>query len=172
MVGPEVPFHKKSLLLHVMTWPNVFDDVNTPIASIMIILYPYIIILYPIAHMVWKILPNVLQFLVLIYPLSYCCFFFFFGGGGGGGGGGENLDDTCESRDSRTSCQLVSPFIINKHIHPFRICNRIYHCFLNCVIQILLLILRTISPNFQFHSNKEGSLSKCSFQTVHPILRM
>ena len=59
--------------------------------------------------------------------------------------GDDNLNSTNVSRDSRTSCQLVLPFIINKHIQPFGICNPKYQCYLNFVIQILHLILRTIS---------------------------
>ena len=37
----------------------------------------------------------------------------------------ENLNKTY-ARDSRASCQLVPPFIINKHFHPFRTSNPKY----------------------------------------------
>ena len=81
--------------------------------------------------------------------------------------GDGNLNNTYVPRDSRTSCQLVSPFIINKHNHPFGICNPKYQCYLNCVIQALLPILRTIRHNFQFNSSTDFFLSKCLFETAH-----
>ena len=79
----------------------------------------------------------------------------------------ENLNKTYVSRDSRTSCQLAPPFIINKHFHSFGTCNPKYQCYLTSVIQLLLPILRTISHNLQFNSSMEGSLTKCLFETAH-----
>ena len=58
-----------------------------------------------------------------------------------------------------SSCHLVAPFILNQHIHPFGIINPKNHCYMNSVIQLLFSILRTISQNFQFNSNTEGSIS-------------
>ena len=80
-------------------------------------------------------------------------------------------NNTYVSRNSRTSCQLVPAFIINKHIHPFGTGNPKYQFYLNSVIQLLLSILRTISHNHQFNSNAEGSLSNIYLKqrTVHPI---
>ena len=59
-----------------------------------------------------------------------------------------------------TLWQLVSPFILNKHIHPFGISNPKHPFYMNSVIQLPFSILRTISHNFQFNSGMEGSLSK------------
>ena len=52
--------------------------------------------------------------------------------------GDDNLNNIHMSKDSWTSCQLVLPFIINKHIQPFGICNPKYQCYFNSVIQTLL----------------------------------
>ena len=80
----------------------------------------------------------------------------------------ENLNDTYVSRDTQPSCQLIPPFILNKHIHPFG--NPKYHWYLNSVIQLLFSIPRIISHNFQFNSSTEGSL-KCLFETAHGASR-
>ena len=61
------------------------------------------------------------------------------------------------------SC-ITTPFILNKHIHPFGIINRKNHCYMNTVIQLLFSILITISHNFTFNSNAEGSISKLLFE--------
>ena len=68
-------------------------------------------------------------------------------------------------RVKRHSCQLVPPFMLNKHIYPFG--NLKYHCYLNFVIQLFFSIPRIISHYFQFNSSTEGSLSKCLFETAH-----
>ena len=44
------------------------------------------------------------------------------------------------------------------------------HCYKNYVIQLLLSILRTISQNFQFNSNSEGSISKFLFEIAYSAL--
>ena len=46
--------------------------------------------------------------------------------------GDEDLNSTYVPRDAQSSCQLVPPFIYNKNIHPFRISNSKYHCYMNC----------------------------------------
>ena len=76
--------------------------------------------------------------------------------------GDEN--DTHVSRDTEPSCHLVAPFILNIHIHPFRIINPKNHRYMNSVIQLLFSILRTISHNFQFNSSTEGSILKLLFE--------
>ena len=81
--------------------------------------------------------------------------------------GDENSNNTYVSKDSWTPCQLVPPFIINKHIHALEICNPKYQCYLNYVIQALLPILRIFSHNFHFISSTEGSLQKCLFEIAH-----
>ena len=70
-------------------------------------------------------------------------------------------------QDSRTSCQLLPPCIIDKHTRPFGINNLKCQYYLNHLMQLLLPILRTICYNFQFDSNAERSLSKCLFKTAH-----
>ena len=73
--------------------------------------------------------------------------------------GDERLNNTYVTRDTRASYQLLPPFILNKHIHPFGICDPKYQRYLNSVIHLLLPILRTMSTR--------GSLSKCLFETAH-----
>ena len=68
------------------------------------------------------------------------------------------------SKDAEASCHLVAPFILNKHIHPFRIINPKNHCYINYMIQLLFSILRIISQNYQFNSSTEGSISKFLFE--------
>ena len=75
--------------------------------------------------------------------------------------GDANSNNTHVSKDSWTPCQLVPPFIINKHIHPFEICDPKYQCYLNSVIQAHLPILRIFSHNFHFISSTEGPSQKC-----------
>ena len=83
--------------------------------------------------------------------------------------GDEILNNTYVSRDFRTSCQLVPPLVINKHIHPFGMCNPKHQCYLNSVIQTFLIILRIFSHNLKFNSSTEGFLSKCLFETAHSV---
>ena len=71
-------------------------------------------------------------------------------------------------RDAETSCHLVAPFMLNKHIHPFGFINPKIS-YMNSVIQFLFSILRTISHNFQFNSSTEGSISKFLFETAHSV---
>ena len=61
--------------------------------------------------------------------------------------GDEHLNNTYVLRDAQASCNLVAHFNLNKHIHSFGINNPKYHCYMNSVIQLLFLILRTISHN-------------------------
>ena len=77
--------------------------------------------------------------------------------------GDENSNYTHVSRDAETSCHLVAPFILHKHIHLFGIINPKNHCYMNFVIQLLFSILRTIK-DFQFNSSTEGSISKFLFE--------
>ena len=81
--------------------------------------------------------------------------------------GGDILNNIYILRDSRTYCQLVSTFIINKNRHPFGMSNPKYQCHLNSVIQLLFPIIKTISNNFQFNSKMKGSISKRLFETAH-----
>ena len=69
--------------------------------------------------------------------------------------------------DVPKSRQLVLPYSLNIHIHPFGIVNPKNHCYLNSVIQLLLPILRTISYDFQFNSSTEGTLSKYMLETAY-----
>ena len=110
-------------------------------------------ILTDLIHIVWKISPSVPHYLMKIYPFLYSW--------------EMKIWIIHMPRDAQASCQLVPPFILNKHIHPFGISNPKYHCYINSVIQLLFSILRTISHNFQFDSSMEGSLSKFIFETAH-----
>ena len=89
----------------------------------------------------------------------------------------ENSNNTYVSRYVQATCQLVPPFTLNKHIHPFGITlnehihpfgisNPKDHCYMNSVAKLLLSILRRISHNFQINSSMEGSLSKFIFETA------
>ena len=73
--------------------------------------------------------------------------------------GDENLNNTYTSRDTQASCQLIPPFMLNKHIHTLGIGNPNWRCYLT---HLLFLIFRTIGHNFQSNSSTEGSLSKCT----------
>ena len=104
------------------------------------------------APVVWKILPSVLQYLVEY--TSICIL-----------EGWKFKWHICVKR--LLDVLPVAPaFIINKHIHPFGVCNPKYKFYLNSVIQMLLPNRRTISPNFQFNSSTEGPLTKCLFETA------
>ena len=84
--------------------------------------------------------------------------------------GGGDLSNPYVSRDSRIYYRVIPPFITNKHIHPFEICNPKYQRYLNSVIDpITLPILQKISHNLQFNSSTEGSLSRCLFETAHSV---
>ena len=67
------------------------------------------------------------------------------------------------SRDTQTSCHLVLPVSLNRHINPPGIGNPKYQCHLNSKIQLPLSILRTIGHKFKFNSRT----SKCLFETAH-----
>ena len=81
--------------------------------------------------------------------------------------GDEQINNIHVSRDVPKSRQLVLPYSLNIHIHPFGIVNPKNHCYLNSVIQLLLPILRTISYDFQFNSSTEGTLSKYMLETAY-----
>ena len=81
--------------------------------------------------------------------------------------GDEQINNIHVSRDVPKSRQLVLPYSLNIHIHPFGIVNPKNHCYLNSVIQSLLPILRTISYDFQFYSSTEGTLSKYMLETAY-----
>ena len=66
----------------------------------------------------------------------------------------DNFNNTYVSRDAQASCRLVPHFVLYKHIHAFAISNPKYHCYMNSVIQLLFLIIRTIRDNFQSNSRK------------------
>ena len=102
-------------------------------------------------HIVWEISPSVPHYLMKIYPI---------------------LDSWEMKIQIIHMCQetlrhLVDPFILNKHIHPFGIINPKNHCYINFVIQLLFLILRTVSHNFQFISSTGGSISKFLSEIAH-----
>ena len=77
-----------------------------------------------------------------------------------------NVDCICVSRNSRTSCHLVPPFIINKHTFPFVLSNQKYQCYLYYVFQLLLPILWTIclskTAHFDLYNMILSTITKCN----------
>ena len=72
--------------------------------------------------------------------------------------GDRNLDDKAYvSRDSRIPCQLLPPFIMNKHRHPLYISNPKYQCYLNSNYLFRFLeqwvILSNLIPAWKVLSN-------------------
>ena len=102
-----------------------------------------------------------------MFLLPGLCHLIFLGTKPSAPTGDEQINNIHMSRDVPKSRQLVLPYSLNIHIHPFGIVNPKNHCYLNSVIQLLLPILRTISYDFQFNSSTEGTLSKYMLETAY-----
>ena len=104
-----------------------------------------------IIHVVWAMLPSVLQYLIKYTPSEFLP--------------DNNTEYT--SGDTQIFSQLHPPLLKNEHKHPFGIKNPKFQCFLNSVLQLIFSIFRNNSYTSPFNSSSEGTLLTCIFHTAH-----
>ena len=125
---------------------NVFDTVNAPVLT------HWIQRAGGIIHVVWAMLPCVLECLIKIHPSLFL----------------PDSNTEYTSGDTRIFSKLHPPLITNKHTNtPYDLKNPKFQCCFNSVLQFLFSIFRNNSYTSPFISSTEGTLLKCLFHTAH-----
>ena len=107
-------------------------------------------------HIVWEISPSFPHYVMKIYPLLDSCEMKI------------RIIHMCQEMLRHLAIWLPLLFRTSTPT-PSELFTQKNHCDMNCVIQLLFSILRTISHNFQFNSSTEGSISKFLFEIAHSV---